>query len=52
MTDKHSVSILWGSTHEPDDEPVTYTFETSAELDAFLFGVQEMDGWMDYEIVE
>lgn len=51
--EEHSVSILWGQNPELDErEPQTYSFGTEAELDAFLEGVDAMDGWMDYQIVE
>lgn len=30
----------------------TYTFETKDELNAFLCGVDEAMGWLDYEIIE
>lgn len=45
-----SVQISWGSS-EPT-EPFTYEFSTQAALDAFLYGVDEASGWMDYRIVE
>lgn len=44
------VKIRWGSM-EPTD-PFEYEFKTEAERDAFLYGVEESSGWMDYEIVE
>ena len=47
-----SVTILWGSTPEPDDTPVTYEFPTQAEMDAFMAGVEAANGWLDYEIIE
>lgn len=49
---KHSITILWGSLPDPDREPVTYDFESAAELAAFRRGIDEMDGWMGYAIVE
>jgi hypothetical protein len=30
-------------------EPQEYAFETRAELDAFLLGVTEAEGWLDSE---
>ena len=45
-----SVSVLWGS--HPDDVPVTYYFDTQAEMEAFLHGVDESSGWMDYAAIE
>lgn len=54
MTKPFKVHILWGKhdEHEDDDRPVTYSFNTQAELDAFLYGVEEMDGWSQYEVIE
>jgi hypothetical protein len=43
--EKPSVTILWGECPEPGDKAKTYTFDTQAELDAFMLGVEEMDGW-------
>jgi hypothetical protein len=50
------VSIMWGSQshrrrHE-NDEAHEYEFATKAEVNAFLKGVDESNGYMDYEIVE
>ena len=44
---EHAVTIDWGKEKQ---ERKTYTFATAAELNAFLKGVDEMDGWMRYEI--
>ena len=54
---KHSVKILWGSkTSMAVDgdgrESIDYEFDTTAELSAFLHGVDEANGWLDYELVE
>ena len=51
------VTILWGgaplnNAFEPDQKPVNYYFDTEEEVVAFLRGIDEMDGWMDYEIIE
>ena len=47
---KHKLTIAWG--HE-QQETKTYTFDTlAAEKDAFLKGVEAMDGWMKYEIID
>lgn len=48
----HKVQILWGESPEKDDEPMEYAFKTAEELDAFLYGVSEAEGWMDYELIE
>ncbi len=41
----HSVTILWGEIPEEGDKAVTYRFATKGEHDAFMQGVEEMDGW-------
>lgn len=46
-----SVQILWGESPEPDAEPMTYTFNTQAELRAFRDGIEAGDGWAGYEVV-
>lgn len=46
------VRILWGQIREPDQKATTYAFDTQAELDAFLYGVEQASGWLDYETVE
>jgi len=43
------VSILWGTDQEVEK---TYSFQSQAELNAFMKGVDEMDGWLKYEIKE
>lgn len=48
---KHSITILWGLHREEDDKPVTYEFDTKAELNAFRQGIDEMDGWMGYKVI-
>jgi hypothetical protein len=49
------VRIRWGSESTREDMgnvTSTYAFDTDAELSAFLKGVDEACGWMDYEVVE
>ena len=51
----HTVKILWGSKmvrKDLGDEPVEYSFETLAELTAFMAGVDAGDGWLEYEVIE
>jgi len=43
------VTIIWGTEQE---EEKTYTFKTQKELDAFLLGIAECDGWWKYAIRE
>lgn len=52
MAKQHQVHVLWGQCPEEDDKPKTYTFKTKGELDAFMLGVAEMDGWMGYRTDE
>jgi hypothetical protein len=44
---EHAVTIDWG--HHKTRK--TYTFATAAEKDAFIKGVEEMDGYLSYDIV-
>jgi hypothetical protein len=44
----HSVWIGWGAQPDDGQEAIEYEFKTKAELAAFLFGVDEADGWLDY----
>ena len=49
----YTVTILWGEY--PEDSTTTaetYEFSTNAEREAFLWGVEEMHGWLGYEILE
>lgn len=45
------ISILWGSAPEPGAESVKYDFPTQTELDAFLLGIAEADGWAGHRQV-
>ena len=49
---KFKVKIHWGVTSFGDDQVKTYEFDTEKEMDAFLFGVDEGNGWLEYEILE
>lgn len=50
---KFTVTILWGEEQtRRENDPCTYSFKTEAELNAFLKGVDEASGWLEYEIVE
>ena len=48
---KKEITILWGSDKDKDNQ-MTYKFENEHELNLFLQGVGEANGWLDYEIVE
>ena len=45
---EHAGTIDWGSEKQ---ERKKYTFATAAELDAFMKGVDEADGWLKYDVV-
>ena len=45
------LQIIWGKSHEADDKPVTYSFDTQAELTAFREGCDAAHGCLEYEIV-
>ena len=50
---KHKVEIRWGSEGVCEtDDTFSYGFSTDAELNAFLLGVDEASGWLDYTVVE
>lgn len=46
-SDAFVVSIRWGKS--PEGPPVEYAFATMEELRAFLRGVDQAIGWLDYD---
>lgn len=52
MPNKPTVHVLWGGAPEEEATPDTYTFDTEAELNAFLLGIAEAEGWMGYRTGE
>lgn len=44
------IHIAWGSSKSLDDIK-EYTFNTEKEYLAFLKGVDESNGWMDYDLI-
>ena len=49
MTEKkHFITIVWGTERE---ETKTYRFNTYAEADAFYNGVEQSNGWWEYDII-
>lgn len=50
--DIHELTILWGSSPEPDDKPETYKFNTKDELDSFMKGVRAGHGWDFWTIID
>ena len=43
------VTVKWGSDGTITE---TYNFNTQVELEAFLYGCHEGNGWLEYEIIE
>lgn len=46
-SDAFVVSIRWGES--PEGPPLEYAFATMEELRAFLRGVDQAIGWLDYD---
>ena len=49
MKTKEKITISWGTNKE---ETKTYKFETKEQLQYFMMGVDEAEGWSTYEINE
>lgn len=45
----YKVTIIWGQS---DQKKTDYCFDTLQEVRAFLWGVYESNGWLDYELDE
>ena len=43
---KPEITILWGTDRE---EKKTYVFETEEQKSFFMKGVDEANGWLEYE---
>ena len=43
------VTIKWGQCGQKEN---TYGFDTLEEMEAFLFGIEQSNGWLDYEVIE
>lgn len=68
MNDHLEIEIIWGSqaVHKFQNQSDTttwaeieelgqiarYTFSTESELEAFLHGIDEASGWMDYYVIQ
>jgi hypothetical protein len=50
MSQKFEVTIQWGFEASAQPPP-TYSFNSQAELDAFMMGVEEAEGWSEYKII-
>ena len=49
MTKK--ITIHWGIDKETHDKK-SYTFETEEQLKYFMMGVDEANGWLEYEVID
>ena len=56
---KNEVTIIWGTEAVRGIEKpikgytkIKYKFDTEDELNAFLTGVSEANGWLEYEVQE
>jgi len=47
---KIKIQIAWGSDRD-ENNIKDYTFETKEEYFAFMKGVQESNGWLDYSTI-
>ena len=45
------ITIHWGTDKEPHDKK-SYTFETEEQLKYFMMGVDEANGWLEYEVID
>ena len=48
---KYTVWYMWGEQPDKGQEPVKYSFETRAELNAFMHGIAEAVGWQDEDCI-
>tara|TARA_X000001388_G_scaffold29219_1_gene20738 strand:+ start:21462 stop:21740 length:279 start_codon:yes stop_codon:yes gene_type:complete len=49
---KHKIGIVWGECPANSDyELKQYSFNTKVELDAFILGINAMDGWHGYHVI-
>ena len=49
MVSKPKITILWGTDKE---EKKTYVFENEEQKSFFMKGVEEANGWLEYEEAE
>ena len=45
------ITIHWGTDKDPQDKK-SYEFKTDEQLKYFMMGVDEANGWLEYEIEE
>ena len=48
---RKKVTIIWGTDRDPRNKE-TYRFETEEQLKYFMMGVDEGNGWLEYEVEE
>ena len=46
---KHFITILWGTDQE---EKKTYSFDSIKDLNMFMKGVDEANGWLEYQTLQ
>ena len=52
MMSKHKIGIVWGEYPSNSEYQLQeYSFNTQAELDAFLLGAYESNGWFGYNVI-
>jgi len=44
---RKKITIIWGTDKE---DKKTYRFETEEQLKYFMMGVDEANGWLEYEV--
>ena len=47
--ERRKITIIWGTDKE---NKKTYRFETEEQLKYFMMGVDESNGWLEYEVEE
>ena len=47
--ERKKITIIWGTDKE---DKKTYRFETEEQLKYFMMGVDEGNGWLEYEVQE
>ena len=48
---KHKIGIVWGTSWYSGFDLYQYSFNTQAELDAFIYGMNEMNGWHGCHVI-
>ena len=49
--ERRKITIIWGSDRDSRNKE-TYRFETEEQLKYFMMGVDEANGWLEYEVEE